>query len=176
MEKGIKFSPLWPLWPLWCLCVASVEKRHCVPSSMKIRFFLVSGMYTVPFFYRSDTEEPQRPQRPQRRKRDAFFQRGHRGAAFFLLMAGHLGRAITLELIVRKYYWPTMRKEVDQFVRNCHTCTRAKTQRQVPAGTLKSLPIPAKPWEDVSMDFVTGLPESEGYNAILVIVDLLTKM
>src|SRR6266576_984637 len=35
LEKGIAFSPLWPLWPLWCLCVASVEKRHCVLSSMK---------------------------------------------------------------------------------------------------------------------------------------------
>src|SRR6266550_2777659 len=43
-------------------------------------------MYTVPFFNRGDTEAPQRPQRPQRRKHDAFFQRGHRGAAFFLLM------------------------------------------------------------------------------------------
>src|SRR5258706_11589267 len=35
LEKGIAFSPLWPLWPLWCLCVASVEKRHCILSSMK---------------------------------------------------------------------------------------------------------------------------------------------
>src|SRR5258706_10538633 len=35
LKKGIAFSPLWPLWPLWCLCVASVEKRHCVLSSMK---------------------------------------------------------------------------------------------------------------------------------------------
>src|SRR5258706_8059083 len=43
-------------------------------------------MYTVPFFHRGDTEAPQRPQRPQRRKRDAFFQRGHRGRIFFLLM------------------------------------------------------------------------------------------
>src|SRR5712691_4171808 len=43
-------------------------------------------MYIVPFFHRGNTEAPQRPQRPQRRKHDAFFQRGHRGAAFFLLM------------------------------------------------------------------------------------------
>src|SRR5258708_27530846 len=43
-------------------------------------------MYTVPFFHRGDTEAPQRPQRSQRRKRDAFFQRGHRGRIFFLLM------------------------------------------------------------------------------------------
>src|SRR5258707_14229277 len=41
LEKGITFSPLWPLWPLWCLCVASVEKRHCVHSSMKFRFFFI---------------------------------------------------------------------------------------------------------------------------------------
>src|SRR6267143_4923 len=43
-------------------------------------------MYTVPFFHRGDTEAPQRLQRPQRRKRDAFFQRGHRGRILFLLM------------------------------------------------------------------------------------------
>src|SRR5260221_12514358 len=35
LEKGIAFSPMWPLWPLWSLCVSSVEKRHCVLSSMK---------------------------------------------------------------------------------------------------------------------------------------------
>src|SRR6266550_3543533 len=48
-------------------------------------------MYTVPFFHRGDTEAPQRPQRPQRRKRDAFFQRGHRGRIFFLLMCQKFG-------------------------------------------------------------------------------------
>ncbi|KAH0614661.1 uncharacterized protein H6S33_000297 [Morchella sextelata] len=38
------------------------------------------------------------------------------------------------------------------------------------------MPIPDGPWRDVSMDFVTDLPESDGYNAILVVVDRLTKM
>ncbi|KAH0612978.1 uncharacterized protein H6S33_009358 [Morchella sextelata] len=38
------------------------------------------------------------------------------------------------------------------------------------------MPIPDGPWTDVSMDFVTDLPESDGYNAILVVVDRLTKM
>src|SRR5258708_24878120 len=68
------------------LYAASVEKRNFVHSSMKIRFFLVWVMYKVPLFHRGDTEAPQRPQRPQRRKHDAFFQRGHRGRIFFLLM------------------------------------------------------------------------------------------
>ncbi|KAH0603186.1 uncharacterized protein H6S33_008190, partial [Morchella sextelata] len=43
-------------------------------------------------------------------------------------------------------------------------------------GVLRPLPIPAQPWQEVSMDFVTGLPESEGYDAIMVVVDRLTKM
>lgn len=90
--------------------------------------------------------------------------------------AGHPGRAKTLELLSREYYWPQMRKYVDQYVRNCEICTRSKTSRNAPYGVLRPMPIPDGPWTDVSMDFVTDLPESGGYNAILMVVDRLTKM
>ena len=40
---------------------------------------------------------------------------------------------------------------------------------------LKPLPIPSCPWTDVTFDFVTGLPISNDYNAILMVVDCLTK-
>src|SRR5690606_10331685 len=43
--------------------------------------------------------------------------------------AGHPGRSKTLELLSRQYHWPLMRKEVDRFVRNCHTCQRSRTSR-----------------------------------------------
>ena len=90
--------------------------------------------------------------------------------------AGHPGRSKTLELLMRQYHWPGMHKEVGQYVRNCHICQRSRTARHAPFGILRPLPIPEGPWQDLSMDFITGLPWSNGYNAILVVVCRLTKM
>src|SRR5271169_1965960 len=90
--------------------------------------------------------------------------------------AGHPGRSKTLELLSRMYYWPRMRKDVERFVRNCHICQRSRTSRHAPFGVLRPMPIPDRPWQDISMDFITGLPWSEGKDAIWVVVDRLTKM
>ena len=90
--------------------------------------------------------------------------------------AGHPGREKTFEIISRDYFWPQMRKYISQYVRNCHTCHRSKSSNHAKFGVLRPLPIPQQPWQEVSMDFVTGLPTSENYDAILVIVDRLTKM
>lgn len=90
--------------------------------------------------------------------------------------AGHPGRAKTLELLTRRYYWPSMRKDVDRYVANCHHCRRSKALRNAPSGFLKPLPVPETPWKHISMDFVSGLPWSDGSDCILVVVDRLTKM
>ncbi|KAH0607354.1 uncharacterized protein H6S33_002388 [Morchella sextelata] len=79
--------------------------------------------------------------------------------------AGHPGREKTFELDYIAYY-----------VRNCHTCQRSKPNNHGKLGVLRPFPIPEQPWQEVSMDFVTGLPESEGYDTIMVVVDRLTKM
>ena len=91
-------------------------------------------------------------------------------------VAGHPGRSKTFELLSRLYFWPTMRKDVDRYLKNCHTCQRSRTSRHAPFGTLRPLPIPNRAWEDISMDFVVGLPWSDGFNAVLVVVCRLTKM
>jgi len=51
--------------------------------------------------------------------------------------AGHPGRSKTLELLARQYYWPKMHKDVDQFLRNCHTCQRSRTGRHAQFGVLR---------------------------------------
>lgn len=69
-----------------------------------------------------------------------------------------------------------MRQYIKQYLRNCRTCRQAKPVRHFPFGILKTLSVPQRPWQHVSMDFVTGLPVSKGLDAILVVVDRLTKM
>ena len=69
-----------------------------------------------------------------------------------------------------------MRKKIDRFVHNCHTCQRSRTPRHAPFGILKPLSVPERVWKDVSIDFVVGLPWSNGFNAILNVTCRLTKM
>ncbi len=90
--------------------------------------------------------------------------------------AGHLGQDKTLELISRDYYWPGMRRFVNEYVRTCDTCARNKTPRHRRHGQLHPLPIPEGPWQSVSMDFIVELPPSQGYDTVYVCVDRFTKM
>jgi hypothetical protein len=90
--------------------------------------------------------------------------------------AGHLGRDKTLELVSRNYCWPGMRRFVKEYVQTCETCVWNKTSRHTPYGELHPFPIPARPWQSVSIDFIMELPPSSGYNAIFVYIDRLTKM
>ena len=68
-----------------------------------------------------------------------------------------------------------MREYIKNYCKSCTTCMRAKPQRHKPYGTLQQLPIPPRPWESISMDFIETLPMSGDYNAILVIVDRFSK-
>ncbi|KAG0154712.1 hypothetical protein PDIDSM_280 [Penicillium digitatum] len=81
---------------------------------------------------------------------------------------GHPGRSKTYELLVYQY--------VSDWTKNCHTCRRITPAREVRQGILRQLPVPERAWQDISMDFITHLPLSYGYDAILVVVDRLTKM
>jgi hypothetical protein len=91
-------------------------------------------------------------------------------------VGGHSGRTRTLDLLSRHYYWPKMYEHVRRFVAACHTCSRSKAWRTTYSGVLKPLPVPARRWKDISVDFVVELPESQGCTNIMVVVDRLTKM
>ena len=68
-----------------------------------------------------------------------------------------------------------MKTDVTDYVRQCPVCQHAKHEQSKPAGTLAPLPVPTAPWRDLTMDFVEGLPPSEGFDSIMVVVDRLTK-
>jgi hypothetical protein len=90
-------------------------------------------------------------------------------------LSGHFGQNRTLELIRREYTWPGLRTFVKDYVSSCTSCARTKVPRHKPYGLLKQLPIPEKPWNFISMDFIEQLPASSGFTSILVVVDRLSK-
>jgi hypothetical protein len=70
-----------------------------------------------------------------------------------------------------------MKIEIAHYVARCDTCRRVKAVHMKTAGPLQSLPIPNWKWEDISMDFIVGLPRTaKGFDSIWVIVDRLTKI
>jgi hypothetical protein len=80
------------------------------------------------------------------------------------------------EILNRYYYWLKNYAAVRRYIRFCQICRRAKISKHAFYGGLKSLPIFADRWKDILIDFVTGFPISDKYDAILIIVDHFTKM
>ncbi|KAJ7957493.1 Ty3/gypsy retrotransposon protein [Quillaja saponaria] len=87
----------------------------------------------------------------------------------------HGGYLKTLKRVTKSFYWPNLKQEVKQYVQHCLHCQQNKYQALAPAGLLQPLPIPDQIWEDVSMDFIVGLPKSNRFDTILVVVDRLSK-
>src|SRR5258707_3925014 len=77
--------------------------------------------------------------------------------------AGHFGHRKTIDLICRSCHWPDLTRMVKQYIQSCTVCARSKANRHKPYGFLKQLPIPPRPWESISMDFIEQLPASEGH-------------
>ena len=69
-----------------------------------------------------------------------------------------------------------MRETIKIYIKNCDMCQRSKAVRHAPYSLLLPNEIPEQPWRYIAMDFITDLPNSKGYDTILVINDRLTKM
>ena len=87
----------------------------------------------------------------------------------------HAGVQKTIFLIQQHYFWPKIKQDVNQYIRNCHICRRAKASQNQYNKTLKPLSVPERPWTDITMDFMTSLPECKLKNAILMVVNCLAK-
>lgn len=89
--------------------------------------------------------------------------------------AGHPGIARILSSLTRADLWPSVQQEVIRFCRSCNLCQQTKISTQPQSRELIDLPIPARPWSFIGIDFITKLSVSCGYNSIFVITNHLTK-
>jgi hypothetical protein len=57
-----------------------------------------------------------------------------------------------------QFWWHGMKREITFYIARCDICQRIKAEHQKPAGLLQPLKVPLWKWEEVIMDFITGLP------------------
>jgi hypothetical protein len=76
----------------------------------------------------------------------------------------HLGTTKMYLDLKTRYWWRGMKKEIAQYVARCDTCQQTKAEHQKPAGLLQPLLVPEWKWEEIGMDFVTGLPQTQKGN------------
>jgi hypothetical protein len=90
-------------------------------------------------------------------------------------IAGHQGFLKTSRQVREMFSWKGLKGDVLRHIRECATCQENKDEHSHPAGLLQPLPILENKWESISMDFITGLPRTQGKDCIFVVVDRLTK-
>lgn len=86
-----------------------------------------------------------------------------------------MGIAKTLARVSQNFTWPGIKDDVRNFILHCLHCQQTKYDHRKSPGLLCPLPVPMRPWEDLSLDFIGGLPSFRGYSVILVVVDRFSK-
>jgi len=76
----------------------------------------------------------------------------------------------------KQYFWPWIKRDIVDYIARCQKCHQVKAEHQHLVGLLQSFPILEWEWEEISMDFITGLPmRVKQHDSIMVVVDKLTK-
>lgn len=90
-------------------------------------------------------------------------------------LLGHGGVRKTYKAMAETFFWKNMMIDIKALVKGCRVCQQVKSTVGKLQGLLQPLPIPEGPWEELTMDFIVGLPPSKGHVAIMVIVDRFKK-
>ncbi len=90
-------------------------------------------------------------------------------------VACHPGIGRTSFLVKQRFWWPSMARDVRDFVSACSVCARGKTSNRPPEGLLQPLSVPSRPWSHIALDFVTALLPSQGNTVVLTVVDRFSK-
>lgn len=91
------------------------------------------------------------------------------------LTGGHMGVSKTLARLRENFTWHEIRKDVERFITSCVDYQHMKYETRKVVGLLCPLPVPFRPWEDLSLDFIIALPSYHGNTTILVMVDHFSK-
>ena len=89
---------------------------------------------------------------------------------------GHSGLNRTIKYIWRWFWWPTLVDDVESFCKSCGRCQTIKTPRQRTPGWLHTMPLPARPWESIGMDFAGPFVEVGGFDYVLLVICRMTGM
>jgi hypothetical protein len=89
--------------------------------------------------------------------------------------AGHSGFTKTYDRVKCSFFWDGMKHDIHNFVAECEVCQCNKGETVKSLGTLQPLLIPPAIWNDISMEFITGLPKLGNKLVIMVVVDHLSK-
>ena len=90
-------------------------------------------------------------------------------------LRGHSGYLKSFQRLKKDFYWTGMVRDLKQFVRECDAYQRLKSETCLPTGLLQLLATPDRPWLDINVDFVEGLPKSQQKLVVFVVVDRFTK-
>src|SRR5258706_8569322 len=90
-------------------------------------------------------------------------------------VTGHPRQWKTLELVLWNYWWPGLSRYVAKFITGCDACNQTKTFPTQKVGKLIPNKVPDRRSQVISVDMIRELLDSKGYNAILMVVDRLSK-
>jgi hypothetical protein len=104
--------------------------------------------------------------------RELILRKAHESTYFI-----HPGSTKMYHGLKSRYWWYGMKRAIAEYVALCDNCQIVKAERQRPAGLLQPLKILEWKWEEISTDFIVGLPKTQsGYDSIWIIVDRLSKV
>ena len=89
--------------------------------------------------------------------------------------SAHGGFEQTYGRIANGFFWPKMTQDIQKFTSTCLICQKNKHTIHLPYGLLQLIHIPTQPFEVVTMDFISELPQSQGHNSIFILICKLTK-
>lgn len=90
-------------------------------------------------------------------------------------LGGHFGIQASFIRANQLFYWPRMYKAIKKVVLECDVCRKYKDEHVAYPGLLQPLLVPQYSWSHVPMDFIQGLPGSEGKDTIMVVMNKFTK-